>query len=62
MVKQQKLFDEDERQELYLNALDFGDDVIGIQSASDYYFKKPVSNLSFEEALTLAGLYKIFRQ
>lgn len=62
MLRQQKFFDEDERQELYLNTLNFGGDVIGIQSASSYYFKKPVSDLSFEEALTLAGLFKIFRQ
>jgi hypothetical protein len=62
MLRQQKFFDEDKRQELYLNTLNFGGDVIGIQSASSYYFKKPVSDLSFEEALTLAGLFKIFRQ
>jgi hypothetical protein len=60
MVKQQKFFDEDERQELYLNTLDFGGDIIGIQSASNYYFQKPVSDLSFEESLTLAGIFRIF--
>ena len=60
MVRQDKFFDEDERRELYLNTLDFGDDVIGIESASNYYFQKPVSDLSFEESLTLLGLFRIF--
>jgi hypothetical protein len=60
-LREQKFFDENEKQELYLNTLNFGGDVIGIQSASNYYFKKPVSDLSFEEVLTLAGLYKIFK-
>jgi len=60
MVRQQKFFDDDERQELYLNTLDFGDGVIGIQSASNYYFQKPVSDLSFEETLTLIGIFRIF--
>ncbi len=60
-VRQNKFFDENEKQELYLNTLDFGGDVIGIESASNYYFQKPVSDLSFEEALTLVGVYKIFK-
>ncbi len=60
-VRQNKFFDENERQELYLNTLDFGGDVIGIESASHYYFQKSVSDLSFEESLTLAGFYQIFK-
>ena len=60
IVRQQKFFNDDERQELYLNTLDFGGNVIGIQSASNYYFQKPIWDLSFEETITLAGLYKIF--
>ena len=60
-LRQNKFFDKNERHELYLNTLDFGGDVIGIESASNYYFKKPISDLSFEESLTLAGLYKIFK-
>lgn len=61
-IRQNKFFGDDERQELYLNTLNFGGDVIGIQSASNYYFQKSASDLSFEESLTLAGLYKIFLQ
>lgn len=60
-IRQNKFFDNNERQELYLNTLDFGGDIIGVEAASNYYFKKPVSDLSFEESLTLAGLYKIFK-
>ncbi len=60
MLRHDKFFDETERHELYLNTLDFGGDMIGISVASNYYFKKPVSDLSFEETLTLSGIYKIF--
>lgn len=60
-LRHDKFFDDDERQELYLNTLDFGGDVIGISAASNYYFQKSVQDLSFEDALTLVGLYKIFR-
>lgn len=62
VIRQQKFFDENGRQELYLNTLNFGDNIIGIESASIYYFNKHVYDLGFEEALTLAGLYKIFKQ
>jgi hypothetical protein len=61
MTKERKFFSENEKRELYLNALNFGGNVIGIESASEYYFKKPVSDLNFEETLTLAGLYRIFK-
>src|SRR4051812_19316259 len=40
----------------YLNRLDFGNLNIGISSAADYYFGKPVSDLSDAEAAFLAGL------
>ena len=40
----------------YLNRLDFGNLNIGLASAADYYFGKPVSDLSDAEAAFLAGL------
>jgi penicillin-binding protein 1C len=40
----------------YLNRLDFGNLNIGLAAAADYYFNKPVSDLSDAEAAFLAGL------
>ena len=40
----------------YLNRLDFGNLNIGLSAAADYYFGKPVSDLSDAEAAFLAGL------
>jgi penicillin-binding protein 1C len=42
----------------YLNRIDFGNLNIGLASAADYYFDKPVSDLSDAEAAFLAGLPK----
>jgi penicillin-binding protein 1C len=42
----------------YLNRLDFGNLNIGIASAADYYFDKPLADLSDSEAAFLAGLPK----
>jgi penicillin-binding protein 1C len=42
----------------YLNRIDFGNLNIGLASAADYYFGKPVSDLSDAEAAFLAGLPK----
>ena len=40
----------------YLNRVDFGNLNIGISAAADYYFGKPVADLSEAEAAFLAGL------
>jgi penicillin-binding protein 1C len=42
----------------YLNRIDFGNLNIGLASAADYYFGKPVADLSDAEAAFLAGLPK----
>ena len=42
----------------YLNRLDFGNLNVGLASAADYYFGKPVADLSDAEAALLAGLPK----
>ena len=42
----------------YLNRLDFGNLNIGVESAADYYFGKPLADLSDAEAAFLAGLPK----
>ena len=40
----------------YLNRVDFGNLNVGLTSAADYYFGKPVADLSEAEAAFLAGL------
>ncbi|MDR3721194.1 MAG: penicillin-binding protein 1C [Candidatus Acidoferrales bacterium] len=42
----------------YLNRLDFGNLNFGVASAADYYFGKPLADLSDAEAAFLAGLPK----
>jgi hypothetical protein len=59
-IRHSKFFDDNDTLEYNFNTLDFGEGVMGIESASEYYFNKPVSSLSFEEALNLAGVYQIF--
>ena len=44
--------------EAYFNRLDFGNLNIGVASAADYYFGKPLTDLSDAEAAFLAGLPK----
>lgn len=61
-LKFNKFFDSSERQELYLNTLDFGGGIVGIESASNYYFNKSVKELSFDESIMLINLYKVFIQ
>ncbi|MGZ3864371.1 MAG: monofunctional biosynthetic peptidoglycan transglycosylase [Bacteroidia bacterium] len=42
--------------EVYLNVIEFGDGIYGVEAASQHYFKKPASKLSREQAATLATL------
>ena len=42
--------------ELYLNMIEFGPQIFGIQAAAQYYFQKDARNLSPEEAIFLAML------
>lgn len=41
---------------LYLNVIEFGPGVFGLQAASGYYFKKHVSELSLDEVVRLAAV------
>ena len=41
--------------EVYLNEIEYGDGIYGVEKASQEYFKKSAKNLSIEEAATLAG-------
>ncbi|MCX6121635.1 MAG: monofunctional biosynthetic peptidoglycan transglycosylase [Ignavibacteriales bacterium] len=42
--------------EIYLNVIEWGDGVYGIEAASHYYFDKSASNLSREECARLAAI------
>ena len=41
---------------LYLNKVNFGDNIRGVQKAAEYYFGKDVSELNLNEAAFLAGI------
>lgn len=42
--------------EVYLNIVEFGDGVYGVEAAAQYYFKKPAARLSASEAALLAAV------
>jgi len=42
--------------ETYLNIVEFGDGIYGVEAAAQYYFRKPASRLNSEEAAILAAV------
>ncbi len=42
--------------EVYLNIVELGDGVFGVEAAAQYYFKKPAARLSANEAALLAAV------
>lgn len=42
--------------EVYLNVIEFGDGIYGVQAASEYYFGKSAKNLTKREASLLAAI------
>ena len=52
----EQLWTKDEILAAYLNRVDFGNLNIGLAAAADYYFGKPVADLSEAEGALLAGL------
>ena len=55
-----KFMDENERLAFNLNLLPYGEEMLGIGAASEYYFKKPLSEISDTQWITLVNLQKIF--
>ena len=55
-LRLEQLWSKDEILAAYLNRLDFGGLNFGIASAANYYFGKPLADLSQSEAALLAGL------
>lgn len=54
----ERRFSKDEILETYLNTIYFGHNAYGIQSASEFYFRKNAEELTLGESAILAGLVK----
>ncbi len=57
-VRLEKVFSKEEILLLYLNSVPFGEDVFGIEAASNRYFNKNVSELTVDESALLIGMLK----
>lgn len=57
-LRLEQLWTKEEILEAYFNRIDFGNLNVGIAAAADYYFGKPLADLSDAEAAFLAGLPK----
>ena len=57
-VKLERYYTKEEILTMYLNKYDFGNNAIGIKTASNTYFGKEPGELSVEEAATLVGMCK----
>jgi penicillin-binding protein 1C len=57
-LRLEQLWSKDQILAAYLNRIDFGNLNVGLAAAADYYFDKPVADLSDAEAAFLAGLPK----
>lgn len=55
-LKLETTYSKEEILEGYLNTINYGNGVMGIQNASKYYFNKSAENLSLSEASMLAGI------
>lgn len=56
--KLENTYSKDEILEGYLNTINYGNGILGIENASYYYFNKSSKDLSLEEASILAGIPK----
>ncbi|GGH76100.1 MAG: hypothetical protein EP346_11535 [Bacteroidetes bacterium] len=54
----EETFNKEQILELYLNTVSFGENVYGIETASQRYFNKKPASLSIEECAVLVGLLK----
>lgn len=57
-IEIEKHYDKDDILEMYLNNAYFGNGVWGVQDASLRYFGKPASDVTLEEAATIAAMLK----
>lgn len=54
----EKVYSKEDVITLYLNSVPFGENMYGIESASERYFSKPASKLKVEEGAVLVGMLK----
>ncbi len=54
----EKTYSKDEILELYLNTVSFGEDVYGIETASERYFNTKTENLRIQDGAVLIGMLK----
>ena len=54
----EKIFSKDEIVTLYLNSVSFGENVYGIEAASERFFNKSTASLKVEESALLVGMLK----
>jgi penicillin-binding protein 1A len=57
-IELDRRYSKDQILEWYLNQIPFGQNAYGVEAASQVYFNKSVSEISLEEAATLAALIK----
>lgn len=55
-TKLEKLVSKEDIIEMYLNKLNFGSNIRGVQKAAQYYFNKNASDLTISESALLAGI------
>lgn len=58
-IRKKRFMSYPEQLALSMNLLSFGNHVLGMKAASDYYLKKPLSGLSDKEWIMLINLQKI---
>lgn len=54
----ERLYSKEDILRLYLNTIPFGEDLYGVEAASERFFNKEVSDLKVEEAAVLIGMLK----
>ena len=57
-INLEKKMSKDQIIEMYMNTIYFGGGCHGVQTASNYYFSKDVSELTLEECASIAGIVK----
>lgn len=60
-LRHDKFMKPEEKLEVDLTLLDFGKEVVGLEAASEYYFKKPLNELPESQWMTLINLHLMFR-
>lgn len=59
-LRKKRFMTDSEKLALNMNLLNYGEGIVGLKSASQYYYKKPIAEASDKEWITLVNLQKIF--